>query len=167
MQNAQGSSTAFTAESYRHLRHSYTNKLKYLLLTDIEVAESRLKARLYFDDAMFVVSVLNIVNRTSWVTINTTMNWLKRKRPLPLLMISISGKGGSNTEAVGGMRFLKSATKTTEKVRHRRKDGKLVSMALVLKNLKAEAEKENAEAFDKCKWSAELISNFLWRNGFG
>lgn len=148
------------------LRHSYTTKQKYYVLKDYEKAEAMLKARLNDGDALFAVSVLELVSRTSGIPISTIKDWRKdREKTFSSYLARrdrLKKRFGSGRHAL----FPKSESKVAEIVRDRRKGGKLVSKALILKHLKLEAEKENREAFANCQWSAEMVSNFMRRNGF-
>jgi hypothetical protein len=149
------------------LRHSYSIKDKYRLLKDFEATEQRLKENLAPGDAIFAVSVLEIVHRASGVPISTIKDWLKEKNEITQKYLSDKKarrikRMGSGKKAL----FPQSEKKVAEMVRDRRRACKLVSKAFILKNLKAEAQIENSVAFSTCKWSPDMISAFMRRNKF-
>jgi hypothetical protein len=148
-------------------RHSYSLKDKYTVLKQISKAEDYIKENLKPEEGFFMVSVLELVQRSTGIPLTTLRDWvaegttIRAKYEANKLARKLKRTGAGRKA-----RFPVAEAAVAKLARDRRKACKLVSKSMILKNLKIEAEKENKDLFRNTKFSPEMVSGFMRRNRF-
>lgn len=148
-------------------RHSYTLKQKFKALQALGKAEAFIKASLSEGAVFFAISALELVCQKTGIPVTTLKTWVVNKEKIRdqykknKLARKRRHLGGGRTAS-----FPAAEAALALLVRDRRQRCKIVSKAFVLKNLRLEAQKENAALYEKTKFSPEMVAGFMRRNRF-
>ena len=151
----------------KRLRHSYSIKQKYKVLHALDKTEEGIRAALADAADYYAGLTFDHVSRKTGIPITTLRDWVSDKETI--CKRHEEDRQNRRLRRVGSGRhalFPKAEAVVAALIREHRSQCKLVSKGFLLRQLKNEAEKENPAAFSTSKFSAELVSNFMRRNGF-
>jgi hypothetical protein len=147
-------------------RHSYSTRTKYLTLQAFDKVRTALLTK-HPEPSVTRIRVGKIVSINTGIPFMTLAKWVAKREKITQLYLD-KKRHLRHFEKIGSGRkplFPKSEAAVATLVRDRRKQSLAVTKTWVLDRFKEEANRENREAAEKCKFSADMFLAMLRRCG--